>query len=272
MLDEKKSNLIAYEITPDQYTFGSQLQGTVLQPDGQWDAYLPTEEDQQKRGLETSNCTSFATLNCAEILFRRLYGRCENNSDRFLGIVAGTTEKGNSPQTVAEAFRRFGAIPETELPFDESIKTSADYYSPKPIPGKYIALGDQWRRAYCLNHDWVLDGKEGVDTLKDALRYSPLGIGVFAWYCNDNGIYERFKSYDNHWTCLVGYKEGEYWKVWDSYRPYIKKLDWNFGIKLAKRYSITDVVENLTQQVSVLQQIVNILKKLIQQKFGLWKN
>jgi hypothetical protein len=49
------------------------LKAEVLQPDGQWDAFLPVKEYQRKNGLETYACVSYGTLNCIEILMKRLY-------------------------------------------------------------------------------------------------------------------------------------------------------------------------------------------------------
>jgi len=85
-------------IYPEDYVFGSgQLRSEMLQPGGQWDEYLPSDELQKRNGLETMNCTVYGTLNCLEILLKRKYGIDENFSERYVGIAAGTTTAGNSP-------------------------------------------------------------------------------------------------------------------------------------------------------------------------------
>ena len=63
--------------TPDdsQYIFGmGQLGGVELQPDGQWDAYLPSQESQLlPDGNDTFACASFGTEHCITSLIKRLY-------------------------------------------------------------------------------------------------------------------------------------------------------------------------------------------------------
>lgn len=275
VLQEVKQDLIVGEITPDQHIF---LGGdeTPIQQDGQWVDFLPDEEEQRKK-IESSNCTAFAWLNAIEIFLKRVFKITENNSDRFLGIVAGTTPQGNDPHIVGEAIRRFGCIPEKELPFDENISTPEAYYTPKPIPGRLIALGDVWRNRFNFKHQWVLTGTPDKEKLTEGLKFSPIGIGVFAWYYeeDENGerIYKRYNNRpDGHWTLLVGYKENEYWLVFDSYAPFLKKLDWNYDIRFAKKISISDaVIEAQLTLISVLKRVVDLLRQLIKQKYGIWQ-
>jgi hypothetical protein len=60
---------------PTAYTFGSgQLFGTILQADGQWDAYLPEIEDQTENDYDPYSCASEGTTNCIEILLKHQYG------------------------------------------------------------------------------------------------------------------------------------------------------------------------------------------------------
>src|SRR3972149_9464452 len=89
------------------WIFGSDLSvetkvgAEILQPDGQWDSYLPAEERQSNSSFDTMSCVTFATLNCVEILTRRLWKEEKEFSDRFLSKRSGTTQTGNSPQTAA---------------------------------------------------------------------------------------------------------------------------------------------------------------------------
>ena len=45
----------------------------VIRPDGQWDAFLPSDEIQVGM-FETFNCTAFALTSVVEILIKQLYG------------------------------------------------------------------------------------------------------------------------------------------------------------------------------------------------------
>ncbi len=51
----------------------TKLPKTVLQPTGQWDAFLPLPEFQYLNNFESMSCTSFGTTSALEILLKRIY-------------------------------------------------------------------------------------------------------------------------------------------------------------------------------------------------------
>lgn len=227
------------EIKSEDFILGaSQVPEEVLQPDGQWTNYLPTEEIQARGNFDTQNCTAFGSNAALEIYFKRKFFLDVNFSDRYLGIMAGTRPPGNDPGKVIEVLRKTaGCIDEMLMPFVEGM-TAEDYYSPDPPTPEARNKGREWLKKYYLRHEWVITPStpqnQVADKLKQALKYSPLPIAVSAWSANEQGLYERFND-DNHWTCLVGYVDGEHWLVFDSYSPFLKKLRWDFGFTYAKR-------------------------------------
>lgn len=178
------------------------------------------------------NCTSFGTLNPLEILHKALYGDEVNYSDRFHGIVSGTSPRGNKIQNPCETIRKLGNLPEERLAFDDSISSWSKYYFPKPMAGEYLKEAKEWLDQYEFLHEWV---RPTAKNIMNALKYSPLGVSVFAWARNRDGMYFKARP-ENHWTCLVGYKEGEYWEVFDSYYPHVKRIPWNNKFEYVKRY------------------------------------
>ena len=74
-------------------------------------------------------------------------------------------------------------------------------------------------------------------------------IGVYAW-AEKNGKYFFPKNGRyTHATVLVGYKKGEYWLVFDSYEPFLKKLEWNYPIyKWAMRFGVKVLKEKSAGQ------------------------
>src|SRR3990167_1059322 len=219
---------------------GGKLPDENLRPNGQWLDVLPSDESQAKRGIDVQNCTGFGWNNVIEMYIRAKFFLETNNSDRYTGISAGTYPPGNDPSTVIESIRiNAGLIAEELLPFIEGM-TVDEYYSPKPLPDKYTDQGKEWLKKYYLRHEWVFDNFADEDgrkrALMESLKHSPIAIAVNAWN-DENGIYVR-KGVDTHWTASVGYKENEYWLILDSYPPYLKKLDWNFGFRRAKRIYI----------------------------------
>jgi len=247
---------------PEDYVFGgNKLSGKVLNQYGQWDIYLPDSELQKRNGLETQNCVSYGTLNCLEIILRKR-GILANKSERYTGVLADTDQSGNSPNKVAESIRKKGVIPEEMLPFNESIVTWDDYYSPNPMTEKYLKIGQKWINEWIFGHEWVFandySGKR-QDILKEALKRSPLGVSVFAWIWNDDGIYiNPQKMPDNHYCTLYGYKDGEYWKVFDHYSNDRKKLDWNYPFGFCKRYFLAK-----RKKVNLIRKIIIFLCRLI---------
>lgn len=259
---EKQYGYLEPIILPNEWTLGGigEFGGEVLQPDGQWIDYLPVTEE-QKKGIETSNCTGFATTSAVEILFERM-GIEVNYSDRALGIAAGTYPPGNTPHKVAQAVRHWGLVPEKMLPF-EDIASVAGYYSPDPLPDKILKEGKRFLSKYKFSHDWVITNLTLGDKKKkmmQALEYSPLGVSVQAWK-KRNGLYYK-DGRDNHWTICVGYKEGEHWLIFDSYTNEgspLKKLEWDYDFGYVKRFSISPTGKKSFWQM-ILDWIYAIMK------------
>lgn len=246
-----KYGLLEDKIVPDEhYILGGHgsLGGEYLQPDGQWTSYLPSIESQlNPLGFDAMACVTFGTLNALEILANRVYGQTRNWSDRFLAKVSGTTPQGNSPHHVAETLRKQGVPNEIDYPYSPAIKTWAEFYADISSALKSLAIA--FVNEFDFGHEWVAPQS---DYLMEALKHSPLGISVPAWFKDENGLYYRPTGItDNHWVCLVGYKENEYWIVYDSYQQagegaesFVKKLRWDVRPSMVKRYSLLRQVNN----------------------------
>lgn len=257
-------------IKPEDYLFGGgDLDPEILCKDGQWDAFLPPDEYQYRNGLETANCTAYGTLNCLETLMWRKFGVDENYSERYVGIMANTDASGNSPHTVIEAIRHGGVIKDDLLPFSPTITTLTNYYSPKPLTLDLSRVGEGFLKVYTIGHDWVFANiilSEKQRQMKEALKYSPIGVSVYAWRMNTQGLYFKLPTdIDCHWTMCYGYEEGEYWKIFDDYDQTHKKLTWDYDFSMAKRYSI----EMTTDQKSFLR---TCFEHLYLALTSLWKN
>ncbi len=252
-------------ITPDECIFGSErttsvLSGApVLRPDGQWTKYIPIYEKQAKRGIETSACTVFGLLNCVETLFKEQFGLDVNYSDRFLAKLAGIDpyQGGGNPQVVAETARKVGFLDENKWTFDEAIRDLMDYYA--PVPDDLKSLAKKWLKQWTFNHDWVSEGRPiSPQILMKALKYSTLGIAVYAWAERDDGIFVRPENAkDIHFCEMIGYKENEYFIINDTYEPFVKHLDWNFGFYFVKRYAIAKNIKKQCKIISYFKSLFN---------------
>ena len=232
----KNTGLKLEPIVPDKdYILGGygSLGGAVLQQDGQWDAYLPDNEVQSTADFESYACVAFATLNCVEILARKIYGKIVNWSDRFLAIISGTEAfKGNTPQGVAETLRKKGCVNESILPFEQP------FYA--PIKQNLYTLALAFIAEYSFGHEYVTPLPNDMMV---ALQYSPLVFSVYAWVQDDKGLYYKpTGAKDTHATVVYGYVEGQYWKCFDSYFAdgiLLKKIRWDALPQQCKRFTLT---------------------------------
>jgi hypothetical protein len=234
---------------PEDYIFGGNNLGDLpIQPDGQWDGWLPDWEPQSRPGVfDSYACVSFATLNCVEILERHEFGATTNFSERYLAKISATDiQRGNTPQVVAEMLRKQGCVEEKELPFDMTINSFETFYA--PLADYLYALGIGTFAQYAFGHEFV---PSNVDALKNALKFSPLLFTASAWYKDENGLYYRPQGeQDNHAIVCYGYEEGKYWKILDSYADtegsFLKKVRWDSLPMQCKRFTLHKQVVSQT--------------------------
>jgi hypothetical protein len=252
----------------EDYVFGSKLKSKVINPTGDWTEYIPKGEPQNK-GFETNACVLFGTNNAVETYLKYITGRERNYSERALGIVAGTDPtSGTSPHKVAETIRKkLGCVPESALPFDNSIKNVNEFYSPKPLPSRIVNTGKDWLKKWSLYHEWIFTNNVQTPAkeqmLKEALKRGTVCVSVLAWI-EDNGIYTKpVGASDTHWVQLVRY-DGDNPIIYDSYAeqddtPYLKKLSKGYDFGFAKVYHISKAED----QLSIMQQIINLMFQVV---------
>lgn len=222
----ENKGLLKDESDDRDYQFGAGIERKVLREDGQWTEFLP-EVEKQKNPIETMACTNFGLLNCIEIINKVKYNAVKNYSDRFLAKCSGTTHNGNSMRKVLETLRKYyGTVREKQYPSDFS--SWSNYY--KAIPQNILNMAQLWIKEYKLEYESVNSSQNAILT---ALKYSPLYVAGFAWRRDKNGVYQSYGR-ANHCFTIVGYKQNEYWLAFDSYSPFLKKLDWNYKISYIK--------------------------------------
>jgi len=204
--------------------------------------YVPTKEIQRTEHLETMNCTNYGTLNGVETIHKVKYNEEVNYSERFLGVLSGTTRNGNSVHKVCETFRTNGAIDEKLLPFSDNIRTWSQYYSPNPMTENLLKGGRIWLSNNVFQHKWLFAGQyvpslaQKEKILYDNLLFGPIGISVKAWKKRNGRYYKANNEGDNHWCLLVFAEWGKYWVVYDSYDQVFKELEWDYNFGFAKLF------------------------------------
>jgi len=245
-----KQNFWPAEIKPEHYVLGNgKIKPKIRFKDGHgWGDFIPVGETQSKNGIDPQSCPAGGTLNCVEAIGRFEYGKSFQSdlAERFLAILMGMKGFGGNPHVAGETWRKFGAVPEVFLPFDDSIDTIKKYFSPNPMSYWLFKVGQSWLKKYDLKHQWLFYGDEPLKDkqarIKEALKSSPVGVSGYAWSLHDDGKHYK-DGPDIHWFTVYDFVEGDYWLAYDTYPDangsYSKKLDWNYNFGYAKGYDLT---------------------------------
>ena len=232
--------LIPSVLKPEDHIMGAGVftgpEWTILQPDGQWNAFEPQAELQRDAYGDTYACVSFSCNNVHEFLHNKLYGVALNKSDRFLAIGSGTVRgQGNSKSTVAEWNRTNGFVLEQFCPYDSNT-TLDQFYS--PINQDLKAQGFLALNTYLFGYKWLQDNSPA--NLKLGLTYSPVQVDVEGQYAfNAKGYVINGGGAYCHEVMIFGYEDGVCWYLFDSESLQWLKFDWGFKFGSPMIHSLT---------------------------------
>lgn len=231
----------------------------VLQDDGQWDDFLPSEDIQNRYGFDPYSCTSYGTINAIEILMRKM-GVNADYSERYLAIASNTRPPGNDPHVVCETVRKMGLVSEAYLPCDDA-KTLEEYYYPVPLTALLLTRGEQWLQSARFLHWWVFDRGDSVQAkvqkLRKALAYSPVCVSVFAWTFRNGIAVKPQGAVDGHWCVVYGWNDDGTWKCLDSLDYSRKTLSADYDFDMAKSFSVLP-----TSKPTFLSRVADIIRAL----------
>ncbi len=186
----KQSGLL-FKFSPTDWMTGSIVYQEV-NPSGDWRDYLPTPEKQFKDfTFDTMSCTTFSAMNCIETQINWLlknkkltlsqelilaeyideYGKV-NFSDRYIAILSGTTPQGNYFQSVWDAVRKFGLIPEKDLPFGGN--SWSEYHNPAVITEAMKLKGQKILGIFDFAYEWLTFIPENFPMIKDHIKHAPV--------------------------------------------------------------------------------------------------
>ena len=216
----------------------------VLKEDSDWsdEANKMINEEQKGRYFDSMGCTGYGLMNVLEMLAINKWGETWNLSDRFINKMSGVSRRGNTMKRVLETVRKNGVVNEEDWSWDDTFNWN-EYY--KNVPEDVQAKGRLWLKRYTFGYDGVWVTKA---TLLEALKYSPLYVGGYAWY--KRGMYYISAGSPNHVFTIINSKQ---MLAYDSYHPYIKNLDPNFKLFYVRRIYLerTDATYN-QDQIDVL--------------------
>jgi len=215
-----------------------------LKPDGDWSDFDPKKELQRRNGFETMNCSNFGTSNALLALakFLKFDDFVKNSSERYTGVMTGTTPSGNDPHDVIEIIRTVsGLIEEDNLPWKDE-DTWSEYYAPKPMDQERMNLGESLLRKFVIGQEWVITPGSGLtptqkrERLQAALRRGTVAVSVRAWEKTGNVYTKQPGAQDTHWVWLPRYDKDGYPRIRDQYDPFDKKLAQDYDFGFAKVY------------------------------------
>jgi hypothetical protein len=283
-------------ITDQDYVQGglTSIDYVERNPAGDWSKWLPTREP-QKFKFDTNECSTISATKALEIQFNFLRndfsiealqwftanGYIDDNgnfnfSERFNGIMAGTSINGNSQNYVWESIRKVGLLPQKDLNYSyaqsENFLTQwdmcEDYYNPDVVTDFMKIKAKQVFRWITIQYEWV-GANSKVSTpyvaIVKALKQAPVQIGAPAcpdW--NSGDVHPCGKTQAEHATTIYGWTLNSY-KDFDHYNPYLKTLSTDYFIPYAIKAVVT--VNPVVKEVpyvtySILIQVLLMMKRL----------
>lgn len=188
----------------------------VLKEDGDWvEAFKNIDWEVQF----WMDCSGHGAKNIIEDLAWIKWNEKWHISEAYINGMAGTSMwRGNSMRVILQTIRKYGIVSDNDWPAENRWKK---------IPQKIIDKGIAWTKEYNFGYDtvWPTDR-----LLKEAIKFSPLYVGGYAWYPKGMLYYSVGKA--NHaFTCLRMLPK----IAGDSYKPHIKHLAETYKFAYAKR-------------------------------------
>ena len=182
-----------------------------------------------------------------------------HSSPRFLGIMTGNKQNGNSTQEVYDVLRQYGTLPYTDLP--PNVDTAAEYYAPATAAqlakaAQFLAL--LGGKNAVLYHALNQGSPKNMAQIAQALQQAPLQAGV-AVAANWN---QTIPSPDpaegatpEH--CVSIYKQdGLQLPFEDHYVPFLKTFDAGYPINWISQVVVIPIIQEVAPIVNEVAQIV----------------
>lgn len=231
-------------IHPKTYTLGGgQISEPDLRVDGDWRGSLPVIEDQNKFGVESSACYIEAQQHAVATVQKAVFGLNSNYAARFNALLSNGTSYGGDPIAGAESIRTDGLIPDTAMPFGDSIASWEEYHSWEGVVEAVCRkLGKDFLNEWELKYHVIFERWETLETkykkLKDSLKKGPVCVSVYAWVEID-GLYVKPEgASDTHLTEITYVDSDGCAYTRDTYDPYEKKIAPNTNFDFAIQWFV----------------------------------
>lgn len=249
--------ILETEKDPTRWILGatSKIKYQELNPSGSWLGYLPTDERQSNRYVDSWGCTNFGGLsmleiqlnfqiannmlsekalaflrgnNCANISYLDANNKV-NFSDKYTYIKTGTrVGVGNYVYKTPDSARNVGLIPERMLPFGTP-KTEAELINPAQITPLMDQLADEFKEIFVTEYEEFhfpvgTMVKEARKIYQKHMKQAPLTLAIAccSGYSTNDPIPMCYQE-AVHCVGAVGI-EDILATIYDSYPAFVKHL------------------------------------------------
>lgn len=216
---------------------------------GDWRPFVPTGEVQRYKNFDDFSCTEHSTENSLETqgrmltksnLFRGddIWWLKENGyvvdgnwnfDDRWLALEAGNVRgRGNNMNAPWQTLYEKG-LPSQGPAYDD---LTEDQFYTKDLPASSYALALEWKTRFTVKYeriDYITDSE-----LRKALKHAPIQVAVATcagWFGDQ--VVHTCPAGANHAVLLVHLEDnGTRW-IYDSYLPFLKKLEPGYPLQYA---------------------------------------
>lgn len=172
-----------------------------------------------------------------------------NLSERFIYNGMNCEPDGGDPFQVGLFIKKNGIVDNNTLP---TTRTYEGFIIPRPLTKYLLERAKLFLCKYEVKQEYVWNDFDRVTSLeekkkriKECLPLGPLGISVFAWVKDENGLYYRpAGAPDTHW-CVLFKENVDSYSIFDSYDQSIKKVRKDMDSQVCIRYVITEKNCNL---------------------------
>lgn len=230
-----------------------------LNPEGDWTGYLVGDELQKIGKLDTQACAVFATLKAWAMLakYKGFTDFPLDMSERYSGVMCGTTPQGTDPHEVGEITRKkAGAIPQASMPWTADIDTWNEFYN-RDMAFRQLPFGKKLLDRFEMGHEWVFawgssyTPEQKAERLQEALKRGTVCVSVVAWKKKGKFYTKKDGEQDGHWVTLVKY-DGKRAVIHDQYSPFLKTLTENYDFNASKVYFLQPKSESNRNFMSVI--------------------
>lgn len=243
------------------------IQYEVRVSDGDWSPYFGNYQNQKWGEWDSNSCWCLSAINCAEDQLEWLHkngklseeavkfftdnGYIDSDGDfscseRFLEILSGVHDNGNSQMQAWVLMQKYGLIPRDKLTYSKEqaqrwftkFLFNQDYFNPKAITPEMIELGRQSLNYINISRQWIgtMWKTPDMNILRAALKQAPLQIGI-PIPANVQLWNSEYVQYDNKKTAdhaiqLYKINDNDSLAIFDQYLPNLKTLSKGYYIPL----------------------------------------